>query len=60
MERSADGGKQVLDFGAARDGVPKGKRGRRIVVDTEGMELISEEDRFMELDGANDQARSFP
>ena len=45
---------QVLDFGAARDGAPESKRGRRIVVDADGMEMISEEDRFMELDGTND------
>lgn len=29
---------QVLDFGAARDGVPEEKRGRRIVVDLHGRE----------------------
>ena len=44
----------MLDFGAARDGVPESKRGRRIVVDTDGMEMINSEDRFMDLDGAND------
>jgi F-box and WD-40 domain protein CDC4 len=30
---------EVLDFGAARDGVPEDQRGRRIVVDLEGNEL---------------------
>ena len=45
---------QVLDFGAARDGIPESKRGRRIVVDTDGREIVAEEDRFMELDGTND------
>jgi hypothetical protein len=34
--------------------MPESRRGRRIVVDTEGLEVISEEDRFMELDGANE------
>jgi len=29
---------QVLDFGAARDGVPERRRGRRIVVDQFGKE----------------------
>lgn len=29
---------QVLDFGASRDGVPKRKRGRRIVVNVRGEE----------------------
>lgn len=30
---------QVLDFGAARDGVPEDKRGHRIVVDPRGREI---------------------
>lgn len=30
---------QVLDFGAARDGVPEMSRGRRIVVDARGNEI---------------------
>lgn len=30
---------KVLDFGAARDGVPREKLGRRIVVDAQGMEI---------------------
>jgi F-box and WD-40 domain protein CDC4 len=29
----------VLDFGAARDGVPENKRGHRIVVDPRGREI---------------------
>ena len=29
----------MLDFGAARDGVPEHKRGRRIVVDPRGREI---------------------
>lgn len=32
-------GLQVLDFGAARDGVPESKRGHRIVVDPRGREI---------------------
>ena len=42
---------QVLDFGAARDGIPKEKRGRRIVVDQDGNE---EPDQSEWLDGVND------
>jgi F-box and WD-40 domain protein CDC4 len=30
---------QVLDFGAARDGIPENKRGHRIVVDPRGREI---------------------
>ncbi|CAK4034047.1 Cell division control 4 [Lecanosticta acicola] len=30
---------EVLDFGAARDGVPESKRGRRVVVDIRGKEI---------------------
>jgi F-box and WD-40 domain protein CDC4 len=46
---------QVLDFGAARDGVPGSRRGRRVVVDTEGVEIENIDERFLELDGANDR-----
>ncbi|KAI9770438.1 MAG: SCF ubiquitin ligase complex subunit cdc4 [Geoglossum simile] len=35
---------EVLDFGAARDGVPEGKRGKRIVVDAQGHETSDPED----------------
>ena len=31
---------QILDFAAARDGMPVGQRGRRIVVNTEGEEIV--------------------
>lgn len=31
---------QVLDFGAARDGVPESQRGHRIVVDAHGQETV--------------------
>jgi F-box and WD-40 domain protein CDC4 len=44
---------KVLDFGAARDGVPRSRRGKRIVVDADGMEMINEDDRFMGLDGTD-------
>ena len=30
---------QVLDFGASRDGVPECDRGRRIVVNSDGLEI---------------------
>ncbi|RMD42483.1 hypothetical protein DV735_g2668, partial [Chaetothyriales sp. CBS 134920] len=44
---------EVLDFGAARDGIPAEKRGHRIVVDAQGREVGCDEDRF-DLDGAQD------
>jgi len=34
--------KQVLDFGAARDGVPEAQRGRRVLVNREGVEVDEE------------------
>ncbi|ETN43690.1 uncharacterized protein HMPREF1541_02849 [Cyphellophora europaea CBS 101466] len=45
---------EILDFGAARDGIPETKRGRRIVVDFKGNEMNDDEERFLELDGANE------
>ena len=45
---------QVLDFGAARDGVPDSKRGRRIVVDADGVEMNNEDERYLDLEGSND------
>ncbi|ERF70975.1 hypothetical protein EPUS_09046 [Endocarpon pusillum Z07020] len=45
---------EVLDFGAARDGVPESKRGQRIVVDAEGIE-IDPDTAVMEIDGAADE-----
>lgn len=36
--------RQVLDYGAARDGVPARDRGRRIEVDQHGRVLASESD----------------
>lgn len=39
---------QVLDFGAARDGVPEEKRGRRIVVDLHGREVTDGNDTMDE------------
>lgn len=41
-------GLQVLDFGAARDGVPEEKRGRRIVVDLHGREITDGNDTMDE------------
>ena len=41
---------QVLDFGAARDGVPAHKRGRRIVVNGMGEEVSDPHDITAELD----------
>ena len=31
---------QVLDFGASRDGVPEDQRGRRILVNDSGQEIV--------------------
>lgn len=42
---------QVLDFGAARDGIPEPKRGQRIVVDAEGVE-IDPDVAAMDIDAA--------
>ncbi|RMZ77811.1 hypothetical protein DV737_g4168, partial [Chaetothyriales sp. CBS 132003] len=46
-------GQKVLDFGAARDGIPEDRRGRRIVVDARGCEVGGDEDRF-DLDGTRE------
>ena len=48
---------QVLDYGAPVDGVPESKRGRRIVVDTNGLELnesTEQRDAAIDLDGVNE------
>ncbi|KAI4163143.1 MAG: hypothetical protein LQ342_003271 [Letrouitia transgressa] len=42
---------EVLDFGAARDGVPESKRGRRIVVDIDGKEVSDPLDATIEMEG---------
>ncbi|KAL2392132.1 hypothetical protein ABEF95_000210, partial [Exophiala dermatitidis] len=44
---------EVLDYGAARDGVPEHDLGRRIVVDADGFEADADNDDgdFLELDG---------
>jgi F-box and WD-40 domain protein CDC4 len=43
---------KVLDFGAARDGVPLSERGRRIVVNNRGHEIEDIPDADM-VDAAN-------
>ena len=43
---------KVLDFGAARDGVPEGRRGRRIVVDEIGQEVADPHDPAIPVDTA--------
>lgn len=43
---------KVLDFGAARDGVPQSERGRRIVVNNRGHEIEDIPDADM-VDAAN-------
>lgn len=43
---------KVLDFGAARDGVPQSERGRRIVVNNRGHEIEDIPDVDM-VDAAN-------
>lgn len=41
---------QVLDFGAARDGVPESQRGHRIVVDVHGNEMVDSHDIAIDVD----------
>ncbi|KAL8723073.1 MAG: hypothetical protein Q9225_000544 [Loekoesia sp. 1 TL-2023] len=41
---------EVLDFGAARDGVPESQRGHRIVVDAYGHEMIDTHDIAVDVD----------
>ena len=43
---------QVLDFGAARDGVSEANRGRRVVVDARGHELREQEVVAVEVEPA--------
>ena len=45
---------QVLDFGAARDGVPEYKRGRRIVVNANGKEVSDPHDNAADMDVIDD------
>ena len=48
----------MLDFGASRDGVPESKRGKRIVVDTDGLETFDVHDareNTIDLDGTADE-----
>lgn len=42
---------EVLDFGAARDGVPESQRGHRIVVDAYGYEMVDTHDIAVDIDG---------
>ncbi len=39
---------QVLDYGAARDGIPDHNLGRRIVVDESGFEARADDDYLLE------------
>ncbi|KAI4208420.1 MAG: hypothetical protein LQ348_000186 [Seirophora lacunosa] len=41
---------EVLDFGAARDGVPESQRGHRIVVDVYGNEMVDNHDIAIDVD----------
>ncbi|KAJ9614525.1 SCF ubiquitin ligase complex subunit cdc4 [Cladophialophora chaetospira] len=45
---------EVLDYGAARDGVPEHNLGRRIVVNTDGNEAHNDDAGYLDLDGNND------
>ena len=45
---------QVLDFGAARDGVPDYKRGRRVVVNVDGQEVSDPHDTAVDMDIIDD------
>jgi len=44
----------VLDFGAARDGVPEYKRGRRTVVNADGQEVADPHDNTVDMDVIDD------
>jgi F-box and WD-40 domain protein CDC4 len=44
---------QVLDYGAARDGIPDHNLGRRIVVDETGFEARADDD-YLGLEGGPD------
>lgn len=46
---------QVLDFGASRDGVPDYKRGKRIVVNTDGIEVSDPHDASVDMDLVADE-----
>ncbi|KAL8653203.1 MAG: hypothetical protein Q9210_002245 [Variospora velana] len=41
---------EVLDFGAARDGIPESQRGHRIVVDVYGNEMVDNHDIAIDVD----------
>jgi len=45
---------EVLDFGASRDGVPENKRGRRTVVNTDGIEIVDPHDNTIDMDATPD------
>jgi hypothetical protein len=45
---------QILDYGAARDGVPERDLGRRILVDANGKEERNDDGEFLELESSND------
>ncbi|OQV03310.1 WD domain-containing protein [Cladophialophora immunda] len=45
---------EVLDYGAARDGIPDYNLGRRIVVDADGMEANHDDNAYLDLDGTVD------
>ncbi|KIX96603.1 uncharacterized protein Z520_07869 [Fonsecaea multimorphosa CBS 102226] len=45
---------EVLDYGAARDGVPDYNLGRRIVVDADGIEANHDDNGYLDLDGTVD------
>ena len=47
---------QVLEFGASRDGVPESRRGKRIVVNVDGVEINDAHgDNAADLDVAPDE-----
>ncbi|ETI20318.1 hypothetical protein G647_08352 [Cladophialophora carrionii CBS 160.54] len=45
---------EILDYGAARDGVPERDLGRRILVDANGKEERNDDGEFLELESSND------
>ncbi|KAK4935664.1 SCF ubiquitin ligase complex subunit cdc4 [Elasticomyces elasticus] len=45
---------EVLDYGAARDGVPEYNLGRRIVVDQDGLEANNDDGGYLDVEGGAD------
>ncbi len=46
--------KQVLDFGASRDGIPDHRLGKRILVNRNGEEVNEDDEDIVDPDGSDD------